>query len=88
MTPKPGDVVGRCEHKPSPYVAHWYGFSEPVEVMAIPIGPGGAMIKTMMAWVLLCDRCHHSHSGSALELVRSHFTWREGMREPASRGPS
>ena len=53
-TPRPGDVLLGCIHKPIPYFAHVFLIPNP---HGLPFRrPDGTTASAK--WIVLCDRCH------------------------------
>lgn len=82
-TPKPGDVLLGCKHKPNPYASH---------IFQVPDGlsftrPDGS--KGVAAWIVICDACFTIYGTNAMDAPLScDLTWREGRKPLVYRKPS
>ena len=82
-SPKTGDILLGCKHKPNPYASH---------IFQVPSGlpftrPDGS--KSVATWIVICDACFAKYGAKPSHApLACDFTWKESDRPLVYRKPS
>jgi len=83
VTPKPGDVLLGCVHRPNPYAAHIFQLHEGINFKR----PDGTLGEAK--WIALCAACFRDHVDSPMKApIGCDLVWHENAAPIEYKDPS